>query len=99
MGYSANDRPFPRGEICVKTKHMTLGYYRMPKETAAAYIVGRLTANRSKLLFLQDGFFHTGDIGTIDDKGLLHIIDRKKNMLELYVKGRSVWVAASTVEN
>ena len=39
MGYYNTDKPHPRGEICVRTKHMTMGYYKMPQETAAAYKV------------------------------------------------------------
>jgi long-subunit acyl-CoA synthetase (AMP-forming) len=48
MGYSTKDKPFPRGEVLVKTKTMFGGYFKDPSQTSEA---------------LQDGWYHTGDIG------------------------------------
>lgn len=45
------------------------------------------------------GWYLTGDIGMIDGEKKLHIIDRKKLFLELYVKGRSVWIPTGKVES
>ncbi len=43
-----------------------LGYYNMPEETAKV---------------LKDGWFHTGDIGKIDDQGYLYITGRCKSVI------------------
>ncbi len=54
------------GEILVKGENVTTGYFNAPEETQASF---------------RDGWFHTGDIGEIDDKGQLHIRGRKKEMI------------------
>lgn len=69
MGYTSKDKPFPRGEICLKGTMVTGGYYKSEKETADA--------------FDEDGFFKTGDIGQWLKSGSLQIIDRKKNLFKL----------------
>jgi long-chain acyl-CoA synthetase len=61
---------FGRGEICVRGPNVTLGYYMMPNET--------------KLVYDDDGFFHTGDIGQFMTDGSLRIVDRKKNLVKLH---------------
>jgi len=55
------------GEILVQGENMFTGYWKMDKETRAA--------------FTDDGFFLTGDIGEFDDAGFLRITDRKKNII------------------
>lgn len=69
MGYSVDDKPFPRGEICAKGNNVFKEYYKQPELTAQAKD--------------KDGWFATGDIGQFDDRGNLVIIDRKKNMFKL----------------
>ncbi|MGH3318738.1 MAG: class I adenylate-forming enzyme family protein [Streptosporangiaceae bacterium] len=62
------------GEVCVRGPQVMRGYHDRPEETATV---------------LVDGWLHTGDIGVLDEDGLLAIVDRKKDML-LY-KGYNVY--------
>jgi len=54
------------GEIIVRGDTVTPGYWRMPRETAAA---------------IRDGWLHTGDLAVIDAEGYVNIVDRKKDMI------------------
>lgn len=56
----------PDGEILVRGESVTSGYYHAPSETAAAF---------------EDGWFHTGDIGRLNEAGNLTIRGRKKEMI------------------
>ncbi|KAH8864210.1 Long-chain-fatty-acid--CoA ligase 5 [Schistosoma japonicum] len=58
-----------RGEICVKGKRCTKGYYKDPHSTAEIFDV--------------DGWLHTGDIGEWNSEGALKIVDRVKSMFKL----------------
>jgi long-chain acyl-CoA synthetase len=55
------------GEICARGPQVMAGYWQRPEETAQ--------------VMTKDGFFRTGDIGVMDDKGLVKIVDRKKDMV------------------
>ena len=55
------------GELCIKGPQVMKEYWNNQKETQQS--------------FTSDGFFKTGDIATIDNKGYLTIVDRKKDMI------------------
>jgi len=55
------------GEICVKGPQVMKGYWQRPEETARAIDEG--------------GYFHTGDVGVMDEQGFIRIVDRKKDMI------------------
>lgn len=55
------------GEICIKGPQVTPGYWKRPDETA--------------LIFTKTGYLKTGDIGRIDEKGFVYLVDRKKDLL------------------
>ncbi len=55
------------GEIAIRGPQVMAGYWQRPDETAKV-----MTA---------DGFFRTGDIGTVDERGYFKVVDRKKDMI------------------
>ncbi len=72
--------PGELGEIVIRGANVMLGYWNRPLETAKV---------------IKDGWFHTGDIGQMDDKGYFYIVDRLKDMIN--VGGLKVYPAE--VEN
>ena len=58
-----------RGEIAIKGPQVMAGYWNRPEETAKV-----MTA---------DGYFRTGDIGIMDERGYFTIVDRKKDMINV----------------
>jgi long-chain acyl-CoA synthetase len=59
--------PGERGEICARGPQVMRGYFERPDETAR--------------VFTADGWFRTGDIGTMDERGYVRIVDRLKDMI------------------
>lgn len=60
-------RPGVVGEIAHRSPHLMLGYLDDPAKTAEAF---------------RGGWFHSGDLGYYDEFGLLHVVDRKKDMIK-----------------
>ncbi len=73
------DNPDPvthEGEIVAQGSNIMKGYYKEPEKTAE--------------VFTDDGFFRTGDLGYIDDKGIIFIRGRLKNMI-LGANGENIY--------
>jgi long-chain acyl-CoA synthetase len=64
------------GEICVKGPNVMLGYYKDPEATDA--------------VFDDEGYFHTGDYGRLDDDGWIFITGRLKNLI-IFSNGKNVY--------
>ena len=56
-----------RGEIAIKGPQVMAGYWQRPDETAKC--------------MTDDGYFKTGDVGVMDERGFFKIVDRKKDMI------------------
>jgi long-chain acyl-CoA synthetase len=55
------------GEICIRGPQVMAGYWQRPDETAK--------------VMDKDGWFATGDVGVMDERGFVKIVDRKKDMI------------------
>ncbi|MBN9549306.1 MAG: long-chain fatty acid--CoA ligase [Alphaproteobacteria bacterium] len=63
-----NDVPLGEvGEICIRGPQVMAGYWNRPDETAK--------------VMTKDGFFKSGDMGFMDERGYTKIVDRKKDMI------------------
>ncbi|HLN77802.1 MAG TPA: fatty acyl-CoA synthetase, partial [Nocardioidaceae bacterium] len=64
------DNPVPAGtvgEIVHRSPHAMIGYYKDDEKTAEAF---------------RNGWFHSGDLGFLDEEGRLSVVDRKKDMIK-----------------
>ena len=78
LGYFLTDKPYPRGELLVKTETATPGYYKRPEVTAGA--------------FDDDGYYRTGDVMAEIEPDRLVYVDRRNNVLKL-AQGEFVAIA------
>jgi fatty acid CoA ligase FadD9 len=69
LGYFATDRPYPRGELLLKTPNMFPGYYKRAETTAN--------------VFDADGYYRTGDVFAEVGPDRLVYVDRRNNVLKL----------------
>lgn len=69
LGYYNTDKPYPRGELLVKTSLMIQGYFKRPEASAE--------------IFDEDGFLKTGDV--MEERGPGHLVwvDRRNNVIKL----------------
>jgi fatty-acyl-CoA synthase len=60
-------KPGEVGEIVHRSPHLMLGYFKDEEKTRASF---------------SGDWFHSGDLGTIDDEGYISVVDRKKDMIK-----------------
>ncbi|UMB67739.1 carboxylic acid reductase [Mycobacterium paraterrae] len=83
LGYYGTDRPYPRGELLLKTGNMFPGYYKRPETTAG--------------VFDDDGYYRTGDVFAETSPDHLVYVDRRNNVLKL-AQGEFVTLAKLEAE-
>lgn len=69
LGYFRTDKPYPRGELLVKSDRFMGGYYKQPELTAEKYD--------------EDGFYRTGDVMAELGPDHLVYVDRRNNVVKL----------------
>ena len=60
-------KPGEVGEIVHRSPHLMLGYYKDEEKTAEAF---------------RGGWFHSGDLATVDEEGFISVVDRKRDMIK-----------------
>lgn len=79
---NGNEFPAPKGELQLRGPQIFPKYYKNPEATTNAYD--------------EDGWFKTGDVAMIDERGRIHIIDRVKNIFKL---SQGEYISAENIEN
>jgi long-chain acyl-CoA synthetase len=82
MEYLSTDKPHPRGELLVRSASLFREYFKNEEETKKAID--------------SDGWFHTGDICSVDEMGRFQIVDRRKNVLKL---AQGEYISPERIEN
>ncbi|KNG51193.1 long-chain-fatty-acid-CoA ligase 1 [Stemphylium lycopersici] len=82
MEYLSTDKPHPRGELVIRSTSQFREYFRNDEETAKAVDA--------------DGWFHTGDVCSVDELGRFKVIDRRKNVLKL---AQGEYISPERIEN
>lgn len=82
MDYLSTDQPRPRGELLIRSTTLFREYFRNEEETTKAIDA--------------DGWFHTGDICSVDELGRFAVIDRRKNVLKL---AQGEYISPERIEN
>lgn len=83
LGYFSTDRPYPRGELLLRTENMFPGYYKRAETTAN--------------VFDEDGYYRTGDVFAEVAPDRLVYVDRRNNVLKL-AQGEFVTLAKLEAE-
>ena len=95
MGYSAEDLPNPRGELCVRGTNCFSVYYKgmfgSAKDARGTVenilsLSGFIDEKSTKETVDDEGWVHTGDVGEIDQCGRIKIIDRVKVRSQIRLK-------------
>ncbi|KAF8350833.1 long-chain-fatty-acid-CoA ligase [Amanita rubescens] len=90
MGYTSEDKPNPRGELCIRGVNCFTEYYKGDMLTLPQ------TRRTHENTLDNEGWLHTGDVAEIDSCGRVKIIDRIKNIMKL---AQGEYVALERVEN
>ncbi|KAF8370795.1 hypothetical protein PRIPAC_77224 [Pristionchus pacificus] len=73
-----------RGEVCVRGAPQTIGYLNKPEAT--------------RELIDADGWIHSGDIGYVDERGFVYIVDRLKDLIKVNYMTQSLQVPPAELE-